>query len=221
MRILALLILTSSIFTVSCSIWDKPDVREAKWGMSKEQVKKVESAELIKEGENILTYRIGGHADPVEIQSSTTTEHEGEQITTPQVERIDYEYDLLYVFGDKGLGMVVVHLREPLDGPDAYLELFKVRTNMLTEEIGEPAKGVASYPDHEIKANPYEDPAAICRGEYGLQHIWPTKDKKTNVSLELDKKKFSQKPECTMSIFYESVEVPVDQELSDQLHDLL
>ncbi len=196
-------------------------MREAKWGMSKEQVKKVETAELIKEGDNILTYRIGGEPVPMEIESAEVVEYEGEEVTPPVVSSIEYEYDLLYVFGDKGLGMVVIHLREPLDGPDAYLELFKVRTNKLTKEIGEPAKGVASYKNHEVKANPYEDPAAICRGEHGLQHIWPTKDKKTNVSLELDSKKFSAEPKCTISIFYESVEIPVDQELSDQLHDLL
>ena len=221
MRILALLLLTSIFFTTACSIWDKPDVREAKWGMSKEQVKKVETAELIKEGDNILTYRIGGEPVPMEIESVEVIEYEGEEVTPPVVSSIEYEYDLLYVFGDKGLGMVVIHLREPLDDPDAYLELFKVRTNKLTKEIGEPAKGVASYKDHEVKANPYEDPAAICRGEHGLQHIWPTKDKKTNVSLELDSKKFSAEPKCTISIFYESVEIPVDQELSDQLHEVL
>lgn len=220
MRFLSLLLVLSVFFIAGCSIWDKPDVREAKWGMSKEQVKKAETAELIKEGEDILTYRIGGEPVPMEIET-TEVEYEGEKVSAPQVAKIDYEYDLLYVFGDKGLGMVVVHLREPLDGPDAYLELFKVRTNMLTKEIGQPAKGVASYKNHEVKANPYEDPAAICRGEHGLQHIWPTKNKKTNVSLELDSKKYAQKPECNLSIFYESIEIPVDQELSDQLHDLL
>lgn len=220
MRFLSLLLLLSVFFVAGCSIWDKPDVREAKWGMSKEEVKKVETAELIKEGDDILTYRIGGEPVPMEIET-TEVEYEGEKVSAPQVAKIDYEYDLLYVFGEKGLGMVVVHLREPLDGPDAYLELFKVRTNMLTKEIGQPAKGIASYKDHEVKTNPYEDPAAICRGEHGLQHIWPSKNKKTNVSLELDSKKFSANPTCTISVFYESVEVPVDQELSDQLHDLL
>ncbi len=219
--ILAFLVVTSVLFTVGCSIWDKPDVREAKWGMSKDEVKKAEKAELVNEGEDILTYRIGGFEDPVEIKAAETTQLEGEKITSPRVDKIDYEYDLLYVFGDQGLGMVVIHLRDPLDSPDEYLELFKVRTNMLTKEIGEPAKGVASYEDHQVKANPYENPAAICRGEHGLQHIWPTKNKKTNVSLELDNKKFSQKPQCNISIFYESVEIPVDQELADQLHELL
>ncbi|MEM7007675.1 MAG: hypothetical protein AAF462_00905 [Thermodesulfobacteriota bacterium] len=220
MRILIVSFISILIFS-SCSIWDKPDVREAKWGMSKEEVKKVEKAELIKEGEDILTYRIGGEPVPLEIEQSDTIEYEGEEITPPKVSTIDHEYDLLYVFGEKGLGMVIVHLRDPLDSPQEYLEFFKIRTNMLTKEIGEPAKGVASYADHEVKANPYEDPAAICRGEHGLQHIWPTKDKKTNVSLELDSKKFSAEPQCTVSIFYESVDIPVDQELSDQLHDLL
>jgi len=223
MKILTAILLSLLIFS-SCSLWDKPDVRKAKWGMTKEQVKKIENAELVKEGENILTYRIGGTATPMKIESAEAADieiEEGEEVTLPVVEGIEYEYDLLYVFGEDGLGMVVIHLRESLDEPDEYLELFKVKTNSLTKEIGEPAKGIASYKDHQVKTNPYEDPAAICKGEHGLQHIWPTKDKKTNVSLELDQKKFAPKPQCTISVFYESVDVPVDQALSDQLHEVL
>ena len=223
MKILPAILISLLIFS-SCSLWDKPDVRKAKWGMTKEQVKKIENAELVKEGENILTYRIGGTATPMKIESAEAADieiEEGEEVTLPVVEGIEYEYDLLYVFGEDGLGMVVIHLRESLDEPDEYLELFKVKTNSLTKEIGEPAKGIASYKDHQVKTNPYEDPAAICKGEHGLQHIWPTKDKKTNVSLELDQKKFAPKPQCTISVFYESVDVPVDQALSDQLHEVL
>ena len=223
MKTITLFLLTLLIFS-SCSRWDKPDVREAKWGMTKEQVKKVEDTELVKEGENILTYRLDSTTNPIEVEEIDMTEYEvdeDQEITKPEVESISREYDLLYVFGEDGLGMVVIHLRESLDNPDDYLELFKVTTNSLTQEIGEPAKGIASYEDHKVKANPYENPAAICRGEHGLQHIWPTKDKKTNVSLELDSKKFAADPSCTISIFYESVEIPVDQELSDQLRELL
>ena len=223
MKTLIAILLALLIFS-ACSIWDKGDVRKAKWGMTKEQVKKVEKAELVKEGGEILTYRIGGTAVPMKIESVKIEDFEsedGEKITPPEVESIGYEYDLLYVFGEDGLGMVIIHLRESFDDPGYYLELFKERTNMLTKEIGEPAKGVASYKDHQVKTNPYEDPAAICRGEHGLQHIWPTKDKRTNVSLELDQKKFAPEPDCTISIFYESVEIPVDQKLSDQLHEVL
>ncbi|MGB2691924.1 MAG: hypothetical protein WBB48_02670 [Thermodesulfobacteriota bacterium] len=223
MRILTVLLITLLIFS-ACSKEDKTDVRKTKWGMTKEQVKEVEQAELIKEGEDILTYRIGGTAVPVEVESVDIVENEAdgeEKITPPQVESISNEYDLLYVFSENGLGMVVIHLRESFDEPGQYLEFFKERTNILTEQIGEPAKGVASYSDHQVKANPYEDPAAICRGEHGLQHIWPTKDKRTKVLLELDQKKFAPEPDCSISIFYESVDIPVDQKLSDQLHEVL
>jgi len=221
MKILTALLLTLLIFS-ACSKEDKTDVRKAKWGMTKEQVKEIEQAELIKEGEDILTYRIGGTATPMKAESVEIVEGEvDEEITSPQVESISNEYNLLYVFGENGLGIVVIHLRESFDEPSQYLEFFKERTNVLTKQIGEPAKGVASYTDHEVRTSPYEDPAAICRGEHGLQHIWPTKDKRTNVSLELDQKKFAPEPDCNISIFYESVEIPVDQELSDQLHEVL
>jgi len=223
MKVLTLILLSLLIFS-ACSKDDKSDVRKAKWGMTKEQVKKVEKADLVKEGDDILTYRISDAAIPVEVEPVETEEgeiDEQEEITPPEVESIGYEYDLLYVFGDNGLGMVVIHLRDSLDEPDHYLELFKQRTKVVTKQVGEPAKGVASYRDHQVKTNPYEDPAAICKGEHGLQHIWPTKDKRTNISLELDQKKFAPEPECTLSIFYESVEIPVDQELSDQLHEVL
>ena len=221
MRELTLILLTLLIFS-ACSLWDKPDVRKAKWGMTKEQVKKVENAELVKEGDGILTYRIGGKASPMKVELADVVEiDEEEEVTPPEVESIGYEYDLLYVFGERGLGMVIIHLREPLDDPDHYLELFKQRTNLLTKQVGEPAKGVASYKDHQVKTNPYEDPAAICKGEHGLQHIWPTEDKRTNVTLELDQNKFAPEPDCNLSIFYESVEIPVDQKLSEQLHEVL
>lgn len=223
MKLLTAILLILIIFS-GCSKEDKPDVRKTKWGMSKEQVKEVESAELIKEGDNIITYRIGGGSTPMKIEpndTNTTETDEEQEITPPEVESIGYEYDLLYVFGENGLGMAVIHLRESLDEPGQYMDLFKQRTNMITKKIGEPAKGVASYKDSEVKANPYEDPAAICRGDHGLQHIWPTKDNRTKVFLELDQKKFVPEPDCNISIFYESIDTPVDQGLSDELHELL
>ncbi len=106
MKILTVLLLTLLIFS-ACSKEDKTDVRKAKWGMTKEQVKKIEQAELIKEGEDILTYRIGGTATPMKAESVEIVEGEGEEeeeITPPQVESISNEYDLLYVFGENGLG---------------------------------------------------------------------------------------------------------------------
>jgi len=223
MKELTTILLILLIFS-ACSKEDKNDVRKAKWGMTKEQVRKVENAELVKEGDEILTYRTGGKASPMKVESADVVEveiDEEEEVTPPEVESISYEYDLLYVFGERGLGMVIIHLREPLDDPDHYLELFKQRTNLLTKQVGEPAKGVASYKDHQVKTNPYEDPAAICKGEHGLQHIWLTENKRTNVILELDQNKFAPEPNCTLSIFYESVEIPVDQKLSEQLHEVL
>lgn len=223
MKILSAIFIAVLLFS-GCSKDDKKDVRNAKWGMTKEQVKEVENAELIKEGQEILTYRIGGNTVPIKVESAQTAESEAVEediIITPQVEAIGNEYDLLYVFGKNGLGMAVIHLREKFDEPSQYLEFFKERTNVLTKKTGEPAKGVASYPDHQVKTNPYEDPGAICRGEHGLQHIWVTNDNKTRILLELDQKKFAPEPECTISVFYESVDIPVDQDLSDQLHDVL
>jgi len=218
MKFFALILITLLIFT-GCSRDSDNDVRNVRWGMTKEQVKVLEAADLVKEGENILTYRLGGNSIPlnIEIESEVTDE----ESTPPEVEMIAREYDLLYVFGDKGLGMVVIHFRDKMDDPDQYMELFKERTNALTKKTGKPAKGVASYKDDNVKANPYENPAAICKGEYGLQHIWMTKDKRTKIFLELDQKKFAPEPDCNLTIFYESLDIPVDQELSDELHDVL
>ena len=122
----------------ACSRDKKNDVRNVKWGMTKEQVKKVEDADLVKEGDNILTYRIGGNAVPVDMEQGeldAAVSEDDEPMTPPQVEGIEYEYDLLYVFGDKGLGMVVIHLRDSFDKPGQYMEFFKQKTNMLTKEI--------------------------------------------------------------------------------------
>ena len=222
MKTIFTIVLLLLVFS-ACSRDKKNDVRNARWGMTKEQVKKAEDADLVKEGENILTYRIGGNTVPVKIKAgqSDLTSEDGEPITPPQVEGIGYEYDLLYIFGENGLGMVVIHLRESFDEPGQYMELFKARTDILTKKIGEPARGVASYSDNQVKADPYEDPAAICRGEHRLQHVWPTINKRTNVSLELDQKKFASEPDCNLSLFYESIDIRVDQELSDELHEVL
>ena len=142
----------------------------------------------------------------------------GEPVVTP----IHYEYDLLYVFGNGKLGMAVIHLRESLDEPEDYLELFRDKSRKVSETIGTPARGVAEYPTGETpRPNPYETPEDICGGEYVLKHIWPTDRNKTSVSLELDKKKFSSELDCNLSIFYESTEVDIDPVLRDQLHEVL
>ncbi len=226
--------LTLLIFTLSslsgCGLWDKPDFREVKWGMSKRDVKQKETAELVKEGDNVLTYRItgdmldlsgrtqiAGPEVPAEDAEEKVLEN-GDPVVTP----IHYEYDLLYVFGKGKLGMAVIHLRESLPEPEDYIELFKDKSRKVSETIGVPARGVAEYPTGETpRPNPYETPKDICGGEYVLKHIWPTDGKKTNVSLELDKKKFSSELDCNLSIFYESTDVEIDPVLRDQLHEVL
>jgi len=206
-----------------CGLWDKPDFREVKWGMSKNDVKKNETAELVKEGDDVLTYRITGPVLNITVPAKDTGgEGDAKSVSEPIVTPIHYEYDLLYVFGDGKLGMAVVHLRESLGEPGDYIELFKEKSEQVSKKIGAPAEGVAAYPSGDVpRANPYETPEDICGGEYVLKHVWPTDRKRTNVSIELDKKKFSSEPDCNLSIFFESVDVAIDPVLSDQLHEVL
>ena len=218
-----------------CGWWDKPDFRQVKWGMSKKEVKKNETAELVKEGEDILTYRLkgampdlGGQADeksggtPGNITAKENAGEDDESISEPVVTPIHYEYDLLYVFGEGKLGMAVIHLRETLGEPEDYIMLFKEKSASVSKKTGTHAKGIAAYPAGGTpRANPYDSPEDICGGEYVLKHVWPTDRNKTDVSLELDKKKFSPEPDCNLSIFYESVDVEIDPVLRDQLHEVL
>lgn len=222
------------IFTLtslsSCGLWDEPDFREVKWGMSKRDVKKKETAELVKEGKDVLTYRITGDMldlsgrtqvpdaeAPADVENKEAADN-GEPVVTP----IHYEYDLLYIFGNGKLGMAVIHLRESLPEPEDYIELFRDKSRKVSETIGVPARGVAEYPTGETpRPNPYETPKDICGGEYVLKHVWPTERNKTSVSLELDKKKFSSELDCNLSIFYESTDVEIDPVLRDQLHEVL
>jgi len=217
--ILTLLILLTA---VSCSRDKSPDFRTVRWGMSKEEVKKAETAELMNEGNDILTYRITG--GPASVEAVVTVENEsgGEEApVTLELERPGYEYDLLYVFGNGKLGMAVVHLRETLPEPKQYIALLKEKTEEISGTMGEPATGVAEYGDFKPKQDPYSTPGEICDGKYALRHFWPTKDKRTNVSIELDEKKFTESSDCNLSVFYESVDYPIDPGLSDQLHELL
>lgn len=227
-----LLVLTLVIVSLGgCGLWDEPDFRDTKWGMSKREVKEKETAELVKEGQDVLTYRITG--DMIDLSSRTkagtdtqdkeaTKEEGGEAPPDSQVTPIHFEYDLLYVFGDDKLGMAVIHLRESLKDPEDYIEQFRLKSTSVSGKIGAPAQGIAEYPSGENpKENPYDNPADICKGEYVLKHVWPTDRKKTNVSLELDRKKFSSEDDCNLSIFYESTQIEIDPVLRDQLHDVL
>lgn len=212
-----------TLTAVSCSRDKEPDFRGVKWGMSKQQVKKAENADLVHEGNEILTYRIGGESLPVEVEGSVKADAEGkeEAPVTVEVAEIEFEYDLLYVFGNGKLGMIVVHLRDSLEEPDRYVEVFKHKSEETSKTMGKPASGVAEYGGFTVKDDPYSSPEDICAGKYAVKNIWPTRNKKTNVSIELDNKKFTPNPDCNLSIYYESVEHPVDPKLAEELHELL
>lgn len=225
-----LILILSLISLHGCGLWDEPDFRDTKWGMSKRKVKEKETAELVKEGAAVLTYRVSG--DMIDLSGRPVApdeqlQNEGAQEEKaldpgPVVTPIHYEYDLIYVFGDGKLGMAVIHLRESLKEPEDYIELFREKSLSVSKKIGAPAQGIAEYPGGESsRANPYESPEDICGGDYVLKHIWPTDRKRTNVSLELDKKKFSSELDCNLSIFYESTDVEIDPVLRDQLHEVL
>lgn len=217
-----ILTLLISLAAVSCSRDNSPDFRTVRWGMSKADVKKAETAELVNEGNDILTYRITG--GPASVDAVVTVETETgdeEESVTLDLERPGYDYDLLYVFGNGKLGMAVVHLRETLSKPKQYIRVLKEKTEEISGTLGEPAKGVAEYGDFKPKQDPYSTPGEICDGKYALRYFWPTKDKRTNVSIELDEKKFTEPSDCNLSVFYESVDYPIDPGLSDQLHELL
>ena len=218
-----LLTILLSLAAVSCSRDKKPDFRDVKWGMTKDEVKKHESAELVKEGNEILTYRLGGDSAPVLVEGDVQVDVEGkpDARVTVEVEKEEPAYDLVYVFGNGKLSMAIVHLRDTLADPAEYLEAFKQKSREISKETGETASGVAEYGESEPKDDPYSDPGEICEGKYVLKHVWPTVRERTDVTLELDRRKFSPEPDCNLAVFYESADHPVDAGLFDELHDLL
>lgn len=208
------------IFLAACSRGDKTDVRGVSWGMAPDQVKGLEKAELANESGDIITYRIGG-VKKIDVADDNPPSGDSDA-PPPEVEEIDYEYDLLYVFNNNKLSMAVVHLRDTLESPEDYLELFRGYSKKVSDKTGQPARGIVSYPEGEEEApDPYSDPASICRGEHSVKHFWPSVKKRTNITLELDSKKYAPGPECNISVFYESVKYPADPDLSQELHDLL
>lgn len=200
------------------------------WGMSKEEVKKRETAELMKEGKDVLIYRIGGELSTVESEGTVEVEvsgpdEESAAISRPRVtiefEKTEPEYDLVYAFKDGKLGMAVLHLRDTAQDPAEYIKLLREKSAEISNETGVPASGVAEYGESEPKDDPYSAPAEICEGKYALRHAWPTYNKRTDIAIELDEKKYSPSPDCNLAVFYESVEYPVDPALSDELHETL
>jgi hypothetical protein len=195
--------------------------------MSKEEVKERETGELMREGNEALTYRIGGELSTVASEGMVEVEVDGndgavsQPRVTIEVEKIEPEYDIVYAFKDGKLGMAVLHLRDSAQHPAEYIRLLREKSAVISKEIGMPASGVAEYGESEPKQDPYSNPGEICEGKYVLKHVWPTLDERTDISIELDQKKFSPAPDCNLSVFYESVEYPVDPSLSDELHEML
>lgn len=214
-----LLTILLSLAAVSCSRDKKPDFRDVKWGMTKDEVKKHESAELVKEENEILTYRLGGDSAPMLVEGDV--EGKPDARVTVEVEKEEPAYDLVYVFGNGKLSMAIVHLRDTLADHAEYLEAFKQKSQEISKETGETASGVAEYGESEPKDDPYSDPREICEGKYVLKHVWPTVRKRTDVTLELDRRKFSPGHDCNLAVFYESADHHVDTGLFDKLHNLL
>ena len=222
--IAAIAILSLILLAPSCSRDKTPDVREVRWGMSKAEVKKAETAELVKEGENILTYRLGGEPDKTEETYTVSVEENGETrdaLVTVETVRNEPSWDLVYVFEDGRLAMAAIHLRDTFDDPADYIALMREKSLAISKELDTPAAGIAEYGDNPRKDDPYSAPAEICEGKYSLRHVWPTVRDRTDISIELDAKKNVAAPDCNLSVFYESVKHPVDPALSQDLHDLL
>ncbi|HML96483.1 MAG TPA: hypothetical protein PKC29_13750 [Thermodesulfobacteriota bacterium] len=222
--IAAIAILTLAILAPSCSRDKTPDIRDARWGMSKAEVKKAEKAELMKEGENILTYRIGGEPDKTEGTFTVTVDQNGETrdaLVTIETIRNEPSWDLVYVFEDGKLATAAIHLRDTFDDPADYVSLMREKSLAISKELDTPAAGVAEYGDNPRKDDPYSAPEEICEGKYSLRHVWPTVRDRTDISIELDAKKNVTTPDCNLSVFYESVKYPVEPALSQDLHDLL
>jgi hypothetical protein len=208
----------------SCSRERKPDFRDVRWGMTKSEVKKLEKAELMKEGNDVLTYRLGGESRPFLVEGGVHVDVQGapDARVTVEVERDEPAYDLVYVFAGGKLAMAVVHLRGSLDSPEEYMDAFNEKSKEISKETGEHASGVAEYGGNtEPKDDPYSSPGEICEGKYVLKHVWPTVNKRTDISLELDRKKSSPDPDCNLAVFYESVKYPLDPKFEGQLHELL
>ncbi len=187
-------IVLAALFLAGCTCFDQPDFRQTNWGMTKEQVKSKEPEELLKDGKDILTYRIKNE---------------------------DNEYDLLYVFKDGRLGMAVLHLRDKLPEPNDYLNMYKMTVSNVSKDFGPPVKSLVDSGGDATVPPPIEDPSVVCEGKTTVKSLWPNKNESTNVSVELDQKPHVPEPDCNLSIFFESVEFAVDPDLAKQLHELL
>ena len=224
------LVICISLASCTCSRDRKPDFRDVRWGMSKDEVKKHETGQLMKEGKDVLVYRIGGGSAKIESEGTVEVEVNGKDGNGPalskprvtiEVEKTEPEYDVVYAFKNGRLGTAVLHLRDSESDPAEYVTLLKEKTAEISKQTGMHASGAAEYGESAPRDDPYSSPEDICEGKYALKHAWPTFNNRTDISIELDEKRFSSEPDCNLSAFYESVEYPIDPALSDELHTTL
>lgn len=224
------LVICISLASCTCSRDKKSDFRDVRWGMSKNEVKERETGELMKEGNEVLVYRIGGGSATFETQGTVEVEVNGKDEGGPalspprvtiEVEETEPEFDVVYAFADGKLGMAVLHLRDTAQDPAEYIAILREKSEEISKETGVQASGVAEYGESAPKDDPYSSPGEICEGKYSLVHAWPALGDRTGISIELDEKKFSPEPDCNLSVFYESIKYPIDPVLSDELHETL
>lgn len=217
--LLALLLYTAA---PSNSADEKPDFRQVNWGMTKDEVKKREKAEFVKDTGDMLIYKIeGGKWNEVfESDSPVKTEN-----MRPAVVEIDIDlpdYSLFYIFSRGKLGMAVLSMNDPHATSGDYVDEFEARTDELIKEIGSNPESVVKLSQGETTESLLENPEGICEGKYAIQNVWPTINDKTDVMIELDQfRALPVGPKCNLSIFYESVKYPVDPARKEELHETL
>jgi hypothetical protein len=203
----------------SFSADQKPDFRQVSWGMSKDEVKKKENAEMVKETDSILVYLIKGGPKHKIIHTQPDLDGKSMELGID----VDIpDYNLVYLFPDGKLGMAILHMDNPKADPDDYLDEFDIKADEITEETGKEPRGMAKYGENETEDAIYAHPERICSGIYAVKLMWPEVNDKTNIMMELDSRKDAQdKSECTLSIFYDSVKFPVDPASSAKMHEVL
>ena len=213
-------IIALSIFIAapSFSAGEKPDFRDVRWGMSKDEVKKHEKAELVKDGGELLIYKIEGGSEVLNTQQGPKVEGQRDAVVTMDLP----DYDLIYLFPNGKLGMAVLHMNDSLAGPVDYIDYLDTMTDKIIEETGKEPRGMAKYGENETEETPFEHPEGICNGKYAIRYIWPTIGDRTNIMMELDDRKTApDKTECTLAVFYESVKFPLDPASSAKMHEVM